>query len=389
MAEAYLSRGVSPTKDDVHAAIKKQDKGLYPGAFCKIIEDIAGDDKFCSIVHADGAGTKSIIAYLYYKETGDASVFKGIAQDSLIMNIDDMLCVGAVDNFIVSNTIGRNAHRINKDIIREVIEGYSSVIEELKKFGVNVNMAGGETADVGDLVATIIADSTAVARLSKKQVIDCDNIEAGDVIVGLASFGQATYEKSYNSGIGSNGLTAARHSLLSSEYKEKYPESYSSTIQDENVYSGIYKLTDKLPNSNQTVGEALLSPTRTYAPVIKEVLKKEGANIHALIHCTGGGMVKCIKFGKKVTYIKDDLFEIPPIFEAIRTVDDIPMKEMFQIFNMGHRMEVYCKKEKAQSIIDIAKKFNIDAKIIGRVEKNETSENNTVIIKHKGETYTY
>ena len=388
-AKAYLSRGVSATKDDVHSAIKSQDKGLFPGAFCKIIKDIAGDDNFCSVVHADGAGTKSIIAYLYYKETGDAKVFRGIAQDSLVMNIDDMICVGVTDNFIISNTIGRNAHRINKDIIREVIEGYASVIEELEKFGVNIVMAGGETADVGDLVSTIIADSTAVARIAKDKVIDCDNIEPGDVIVGLASFGQASYEKSYNSGLASNGLTAARHSLLSSEYKEKYPETYSSTIKDEAVYSGIYKLTDKLPKSDQTVGEALLSPTRTYAPVIKELLEKEGKNIHALIHCTGGGMTKSIKFGKDIVYIKEDLFEVPPIFEAIRTVDNIQMHEMFQIFNMGHRMEVYCKEETAASVIETAKKFNIDAKVIGRTEKSREPGKNKVIIKYKGGTYEY
>lgn len=386
-AEAYLSRGVSPTKDDVHAAIKKQDKGLYPGAFCKIIEDIAGDKNYCSIIHADGAGTKSVIAYLYYKETGDASVFKGISQDSLVMNVDDMICVGAVDNFVVSNTIGRNAHRIDKEVLKVLIEGYSSVIDELKKYGVNIYMAGGETADIGDLVSTVVVDSTVFSRLKREDVIDCDNIKPGDVIVGLASYGKAVYETEYNSGIASNGLTAARHILLSSEYK-KFKETYSPTIEDDKVFSGKYLLSDKLPDSDQTVGKAILSPTRTYLPVIKEILKKEKNSVHAFIHCTGGGLVKSRNFGKNVTYIKDDLFDVPPIFKAIQEAGNIPMSEMFQIFNMGHRMEVYCEKNNAEKIINISKQFGIDAKIVGKVERSEDAKN-SVIIKHKGETFNY
>jgi len=386
-SEAYLKRGVSPTKDDVHAAIAKQAKGLYPGAFCKIIEDIAGDNKWCSVLHADGAGTKSIIAYLYYKETGDASVFKGIAQDSLVMNIDDMLCVGVTDNFIISNTIGRNAHRIGKEILKEIIDGYGEVIDMLKSHGINAVMAGGETADIGDLVSTVVADSTVVARLPREKVINCDNISAGDVIVGLASFGQATYEKSFNSGMASNGLTAARHSLLSGEYK-KYKETYSSTIEDKLVYCGKYKLTDKLPGSTQTVGQAILSPTRTFLPVVKEILAEESASISALIHCTGGGAGKSKNFGKGVTYIKDNLFEPPAIFKAIQDSGNIPWKEMFQIFNMGARLEIYCKKDAVDRIIKISEKFKIPAQIIGRVEKSADGKNK-VFVSFNGETFEY
>ncbi|MCL2144492.1 MAG: AIR synthase-related protein [Endomicrobia bacterium] len=386
-AQSYLSRGVSPTKDDVHAAIKKQDKGLYPGAFCKIIEDVAGDKNYCSIIHADGAGTKVIIAYLYYKETGDASVFKGIPQDSLIMNIDDMICAGAVDNFVVSNTIGRNANRIDREILKVLIEGYASVIDELKKYGVNIIMAGGETADIGDIVSTVVVDSTVFSRLKRADVMDCDNIKPGDAIVGLASYGRAVYETEYNSGIASNGLTAARHILLSSEYK-KFKETYSSTIEDDKVFSGKYMLSDKLPNSEQTVAQALLSPTRTYLPVVKEILEKEKKSVRAFIHCTGGGLVKSRNFGKNVTYVKNDIFDVPPIFNAIQAAGNIPMQEMFQIFNMGHRMEVYCEKEKAENIINISQRFGVDAKVIGRVEKNEEGKNK-VIVKYKDETFVY
>lgn len=386
-AEAYLSRGVSPTKDDVHAAIKKQDKGLYPGAFCKITEDIAGDNEYCSIIHADGAGTKAVIAYLYYKETGDASVFKGISQDSLVMNIDDMICAGAVDNFVVSNTIGRNAHRISGEVLKVLIEGYSSVIDDLKKYGPNIFMAGGETADIGDIVSTVVVDSTVFSRLKRADVIDCDNIRPGDVIVGLASYGKASYEAEYNSGIASNGLTAARHILLSCEYK-KYKETYSSTIEDDKVFSGKYLLSDQLPGSGQTIGQALLSPTRTYLPVIKEILAKEKSSVHAFIHCTGGGLVKSRNFGKNLTYVKDDLFEIPPIFKAIQSAGNIPMREMFEIFNMGHRMEIYCEKEKAETLINISKKLGIEAKIIGKVEKSGEGKNK-VTVKYKDEIFNY
>ena len=386
-AEAYLSRGVSPTKDDVHAAVKNQDKGLYPGAFCKIIEDFAGDKNYASVIHADGAGTKSVIAYLYYKETGDVNAFKGIAQDSLVMNIDDMACVGAADNFMLSNTIGRNAHRIDKEVLRVLIEGYSSVIDGLKKYGINILMAGGETADIGDLVSTVVVDSTVFARIKRSDIIDCANIKPGDVIVGLASFGKAVYETEYNSGIASNGLTAARHIMLSGEYK-KFKETYSSTIEDNKVFSGKYMLSDNLPGSQQTVGQALLSPTRTYLPVIKEILAKEKDCVRAFIHCTGGGLVKSRNFGKNITYVKDNLFDIPPVFKAIQAAGNTPMQEMFQIFNMGHRMEVYCAKEKAEKIINISKQFGIDAKIIGRTEESRETANK-VIIKHGGETFVY
>lgn len=388
-AEAYLSRGVSPTKDDVHKAIANESKGLFPGAFCKIVEDIAGDEQYCTLMHADGAGTKSILAYIYYKETGDASVFRGISQDSLVMNIDDLLCVGAVENFFVSNTIGRNAHRIEGSILKELIEGYNGFARKLGEYGVNVVLTGGETADVGDIVSTIIADSTVFVRLERKKVIDCANIKAGDVIVGLASYGKATYEDSYNSGIGSNGLTAARHLVLAKEYASKYPETYSHTIEESKVFCGKYRMSDQLPGGCQTVGEALLSPTRTYAPVIREVLASHFASIHGIIHCTGGGQVKCRNFGYGLHYIKDQLFPVPPIFALIGQEADIKPAEMYQVFNMGHRMEIYCDGSSAADIIEISRKYGIEAKIVGRVEANGSSETNKVTISDGINEYTY
>ncbi len=388
MSEAYLSRGVSPTKDDVKKAVRNQGKGLFPGAFCKIIEDIAGDERYCMAMHADGAGTKSIVAYLYFKETGNYDYYKGIAQDSLVMNTDDLACIGAVNGFLVSNTIGRNAHRIDAMALSKIIEGYDETINTLAKYGIKVEMTGGETADVGDIVETVIVDSTVTVRFERSSVIDCSNIRPGNVIVGLASFGKAVYEDKYNSGIGSNGLTAARHLLLSGYYAEKYPECYSHTIEKSRVYCGPYRLEDKLPESSLTVGEALLSPTRTYLPVIARVLNKYREGIMGIIHCTGGGQVKCKNFGSNLHYIKDNLFEIPAIFRAIERAGNIKREEMYQVFNMGHRMEIYCDREVADGIIKAAGEFAIDAKIIGRVESCP-EETNRVTIVADGKTYVY
>jgi len=393
-AQSYLSRGVSPTKDDVKKAVSNQSKGLFPGSFCKIIPDIAGDENYCIAVHADGAGTKSSVAYMMNKETGDLSWFKGIAQDSLVMNTDDLLCIGAVNEFYLSNTIGRNAHRVDGKAIGAIIEGYNEITDKLQTLGVNVIMTGGETADVGDLVKTVIADSTAVVRMNRSDVISAANIKPGDVIVGLASYGRSTYETKENSGIGSNGLTAARHMLLHKSYLAKYPESVSETIPEDKIYCGKYLLTDNLPGSTMNVGEAILSPTRTFLPVIKEIFNKINRNqIHGMIHCTGGGQVKCKDFGEKLCYVKDNLFERPPIFKAIYESGEVPAKEMYQIFNMGHRLELYCDKTVAEVIISISKSFDIDAKIIGYVKENDQKENgqieNTVIIRDLGEEFLY
>jgi phosphoribosylformylglycinamidine cyclo-ligase len=388
-AESYLARGVSPTKDDVKSAITGQSKGLFPGAFCKVIADPAGDPEYCAAMHADGAGTKSTLAYIDSKETGNPESFKGIAQDSLVMNLDDLICIGAVDNFLVSNTIGRNAHRIDKAVLKNVIVGYQEFIDSMKPFGVNIRMSGGETADVGDLVATIIVDSTIFVRILRNRVIDCDRIQAGDVIVGLASFGQATYERSYNSGIGSNGLTAARHLLLAHEYASKYPETYSATIADSKVFCGKYRLQDELPGSHQSVGAAILSPTRTYLPVVKEILANYFNVIHGMVHCTGGGQIKCKSFGKGLHYIKDNLFEIPAIFKALQAGGEIQPAEMYQIFNMGHRLEVFCDRETAADVIAISQKYEIDARIVGRVEANEVGDRNKVTIRRDDDEFVY
>jgi len=387
MAEAYLSRGVSPTKDDVHKAISRHSKGEFPGAFCKVVADPMGDPEWCSMMHADGAGTKSILAYLSYKETGDATVFRGIAQDSLVMNIDDLLCVGAAGPFLVSNTIGRNAHRIPGNLIAEVITGYDEMAQRLTDLGVPVVMTGGETADVGDLVATMIVDSTVFTRLRRADVIDAGNIRAGDVIIGLSSVGKAVYESFENSGIGSNGLTAARHLLLSDHYRDTYPEGFSPTIPADKVYNGPWRMNDPLPNSSMTVGQALLSPTRTYAPVLAAVLTSYRSDVHGIIHCTGGGQVKCRGFGNNVHYIKDNLFPVPPVFAAIQSVSDTPLKEMYQIFNMGHRMELMCKAGAAEGIIAKAAELGIEARIVGRVESS--SGENRVTITSGGEVLEY
>ena len=388
-AESYLSRGVSPTKDDVKAAVKNQDKGVFPGAFCKLIEDTAGDPEYCTALHADGAGTKSSVAYLMFKETGNYDWFKGLAQDSLVMNTDDLACVGCYENLSLSNTIGRNAHRVDGKAIAKVIEGYDEVIAKLEKAGVGIKMCGGETADVGDLVKTLIVDSTIVARVKRDKVVNAANIKPGHVIVGLASFGQATYEDAYNSGISSNGLTAARHMLLNKYYYENYKESFSDTLGEDKAYCGKFRLTDKMPYGEQTVGEAILSPTRTFLPVIVPVLEKYFDSISGIIHCTGGGQAKCRDFGKNIRIVKDNLFELPPIFRTIYESGEIPMKEMFQVFNCGHRIEFYCDEAVAEGIIEIAKSFNIDARVVGHVEALPEGSTNEVVIKYQGEEYLY
>ena len=388
MSDAYLSRGVSATKDEVHSAISKQDKGVFAGAFCKIIPDPCGDPEYCAAMHADGAGTKSSLAYIKYKETGDLSAFYNIAQDSVVMNLDDLLCIGATDGFVLSNTIGRNAHRVSGEAIKSVIDGYTQFCEMLGTYGVGVTMSGGETADVGDLVSTLIVDSTFFVRLKRSDVIDCDNIKPGDVIVGLASYGKANYEKAYNAGMGSNGLTAARHLMLSHEYAAKYPETYSNTIDKSKVYCGEYGVNDILPGTDVSVVDAILSPTRTYAPIIKTILDKNRSAVHGMIHCTGGGQAKCKNFGCAIHYIKDDLVPRPPLFAAIKKNADIGEREMYQVFNMGHRMEIYCSKDDAQFMIDTSKSFGVDAKIVGRCEASADGKNH-VTIKDNGNTFEY
>ena len=375
-SQRYNLRGVSASKEDVHNAIKNIDKGLFPQAFCKIIPDyLTQDEEYCIIMHADGAGTKSALAYMYWKETGDVSVWKGIAQDALIMNIDDLLCVGATDNILLSSTIGRNKNLIPAEVISAIINGTEELITELKKHGVTIHSTGGETADVGDLVRTIIVDSTVTARIKRADVIDNANIQAGDVIVGLASFGQATYETEYNGGMGSNGLTSARHDVFAKYLAEKYPESFDAAVPNELVYSGQTKLTDAVKNSPIDAGKLVLSPTRTYAPVIKKLLSKYNSNqIHGMVHCSGGAQTKVLHFVDNVHVIKDNLFPVPPLFQLIQENSKTDWKEMYQVFNCGHRMEIYVPAEIAQDIIEISKSFNIDAQIVGRVEQSENKK---------------
>ena len=388
-AESYLSRGVSPTKDDVKKAVSGQSGGVFPGTFCKLVEDIAGDPDYCLAVHADGAGTKSSAAYLAYRETGDVGWFSSLAQDSLVMNTDDLACVGAVSGLSLSNTIGRNAHRVDGACIAAVIRGYDAVIEKLRGLGIDIRMTGGETADVGDLVRTIIVDSTLVARVRRDEVVNASGIKPGHVIVGLSSSGKASYEDKENSGISSNGLTAARHMLLSKYYLEKYPESVSETIPADKVYCGKFRLEDRLPGSSLTVGEAILSPTRTYLPVISEVLSKHRESISGIIHCTGGGQAKCKDFGKNLRYVKDNLFPFPPIFQAIFESGEIPLREMYQVFNCGHRIEFYCDESAVQDIIAIAAHFGIEAKVIGHVEALPEGSSNEVVISSGNEKFIY
>ncbi len=373
--QRYIMRGVSATKEDVHNAIKNIDKGLYPTAFCKIIPDIlGGDPDYCNIMHADGAGTKSSLAYLYWKETGDLSVWKGIAQDALIMNIDDLLCVGATDNILVSSTIGRNKLLVPGEVISAIINGTDELLAELREMGVGVYATGGETADVGDLVRTIIVDSTVTCRMKRSDVVDNKNIAPGDVIVAMASYGKATYEKEYNGGMGSNGLTSARHDVFSKYLAEKYPESFDANVPDELVYSGGLKLTDSVDGSPLNAGKLVLSPTRTYAPVIKKLLDEMRPKVHGMIHCSGGAQTKILHFIKNLRVVKDNMFPIPPLFKTIQEQSGTDWQEMYKVFNMGHRMEVYVKPEDAQKVIDITKSFGIDAQIVGRVEASDKAE---------------
>ena len=383
-----MLRGVSAAKEDVHNAIKNIDKGLYPKAFCKIIPDIlGGDPEFCNIMHADGAGTKSPLAYLYWRETGDLGVWKGIAQDALIMNIDDLLCVGATDNILVSSTIGRNKLKVPGEVISAIINGTDELLAELREMGVGVYATGGETADVGDLVRTIIVDSTVTCRMKRSDIIDNANIKPGDVIVGLASYGQATYEKEYNGGMGSNGLTSARHDVFSKYLAEKYPESFDGEVPSDLVYSGGLKLTDAIENSPLNAGKLVLSPTRTYAPIVKKLLDEMRADIHGMVHCSGGAQTKVLHFvGEDCHVIKDNLFPIPPLFKTIQEQSKTDWKEMYKVFNMGHRLEVYLPTEKAEQVIAISKSFNIDAQIIGRIE--ESDHKHLTIISENG-TYEY
>jgi len=362
-------RGVSADKEDVHNAIKDIDKGLFPSAFCKIVPDyLTNNQDYCIVMHADGAGTKSSLAYLYWKETGDISVWKGIAQDALVMNLDDLLCVGVTSNILLSSTIGRNKNHIPAEVISVIINGTEELLTDLRSQGIDIKSTGGETADVGDLVRTIIVDSTVVARIKKEDVISNHRIQAGDVIVGLSSFGKASYESEYNGGMGSNGLTSARHDVFSKYLAKKYPESFDDTVPEELVYSGTKKLTEKQENLTVDLGKLVLSPTRTYAPIIKKVFDKYRKQIHGMVHCSGGAQTKVLHFVNNLHIIKDNLFDIPLLFELIQKESNTDWKEMYKVFNMGHRMELYVPEEIAQNIIDISKQFNVDAQIVGRVE---------------------
>ncbi|MDA9772969.1 AIR synthase-related protein [Flavobacteriaceae bacterium] len=388
VSKRYAQRGVSASKEDVHNAIKNINKGLFPKAFCKIVPDyLTNDDDYCLIMHADGAGTKSSLAYMYWKETGDLSVWKGIAQDALIMNIDDLLCVGATTNIMLSSTIGRNKNLIPGEVISAIINGTEELIEDLKGFGVTIHSTGGETADVGDLVRTIIVDSTVTARLKRSDVIDNANIKPGDVIVGLESFGQANYEKAYNGGMGSNGLTSARHDVFHKDLAHKFPESFDASVPEDLVYSGNTKLTDTIKNSPIDAGKLVLSPTRTYAPIIKEILSKyTSETIHGMVHCSGGAQTKILHFVDNVHVIKDNMFDIPPLFKLIQEQSNTDWKEMYQVFNCGHRMELYVAPEIAENLIAISKSYQVDAKIIGRVEESASKK---LTIKSEYGTFEY
>ncbi len=387
-SERYSKRGVSASKEEVHAAIEGIDKGLFPKAFCKIVPDyLTGDDAHCLVMHADGAGTKSSLAYMYWKETGDLSVWKGIAQDALIMNIDDLICVGATSNILLSSTIGRNKNLIPGEVIRAIIQGTEELIADLAEYGIQIHSTGGETADVGDLVRTIIVDSTVTARMKRSEVIDNANIQAGDVIVGLASFGKATYEKEYNGGMGSNGLTSARHDVFSKYLSEKYPESYDHAVPEDLVYSGSVKLRDVVEDTPLDAGKLVLSPTRTYAPVIKKILEEFPAEqIHGMVHCSGGAQTKILHFIEDLHVIKDNLFPIPPLFSLIQKESGTPWREMYQVFNCGHRMELYVPEAIAASLIEIANSFGIAGRIVGRVEEASSKE---LTIKSPHGTFSY
>jgi phosphoribosylformylglycinamidine cyclo-ligase len=379
----YQARGVSAGKEEVHAAIKNIDKGLFPKAFCKIVPDyLTGSQEHCLVMHADGAGTKSSLAYTYWKETGDISVWRGIAQDAIIMNLDDLLCVGATDNIIISSTIGRNKHLIPGEVLSAIINGSEEILNQLQSFGINIKSTGGETADVGDLVRTIIVDSTVTARMNRNNVVNNANVKSGDVIVGLCSYGQATYENEYNGGMGSNGLTSARHDVFNQSIAQKYPESYDTNLAIDIVYSGSKKLTDTVEvfndfskkHENITIGKLVLSPTRTYAPIVKAILDKYRRDIHGMVHCSGGGQTKVLHFIENLHIIKDNLFPVPPLFDLIQKESNTTMQEMYKVFNMGHRMEIYCEASLAEDLIVISKSFNVDAKIIGRVEASNKKQ---------------
>ncbi|MGP1436462.1 MAG: AIR synthase-related protein [Phocaeicola sp.] len=386
--QRYMARGVSASKEDVHNAIKNIDKGIFPGAFCKIIPDIlGGDPEYCNIMHADGAGTKSSLAYAYWKETGDMSVWKGIAQDALIMNIDDLICVGAVDNILVSSTIGRNKMLIPGEVISAIINGTDELLAELRNLGIGVYATGGETADVGDLVRTIIVDSTVTCRMKRSDVIDNSHIRPGDVIIGLASYGQASYEKGYNGGMGSNGLTSARHDVFAKYLAKKYPETFDQAVPEELVYCGGLRLTDSVEGSPLDAGKLVLSPTRTYAPVVKQLLEAIRPHIHGMVHCSGGAQTKVMNFvGENCKVIKDNLFPVPPLFKTIQEQSKTDWAEMYKVFNMGHRLEVYTSPEYAKEVIEISESFHIDAQIIGHIEESKKKE---LIIKSEFGTFKY
>ncbi len=387
----YAARGVSAGKEEVHAAVDKLDQGVFKGAFCKITKDfLTGDKNKCNVIHSDGSGTKSIIAYLHFKETGDASVFRGISQDSIVMNIDDLLCIGAAERILISNTVNRNAKNFTGAALAQLILGAEDFLAKLRKLGVGVYSGGGETADVGDLTGAVVVDSCAVAVMQRKNVISGAGIKAGLSIVGLSSAGRATYEDFENSGIGSNGLTSARHDMLSSYYRKKYPETFDPNTDKKFVYCGPFKLEDKLEGSKMTVGQALLSPTRTYAPVIMKIIKKYPDLIKGLVHCSGGGQTKCLRFGKGVHFVKDNLLPVPPIFKTIQKASKTTDKEMFEVYNMGHRMEVYCKPADAAKVVAVAKSFGIDAAVVGRTEKSKRADGkNHVTIVHDSKTIEY
>lgn len=388
MSDKYMRRGVSAAKEDVHSAIKNIDRGIFPGAFCKIVPDIlGGDPQYCNIMHADGAGTKSSLAYVYWRETGDLSVWKGIAQDALVMNIDDLICVGAVDNILVSSTIGRNKLLVPGEVVSAIINGTDELLAELRDMGVGVWGTGGETADVGDLVRTIVVDSTVTCRMKRSDVIDNGNIRPGDVIVGLASFGKASYEKRYNGGTGSNGLTSARHDVFSKEVGAKYPESYDHAIPEELVYSGSLRLTDTVEGTGMTAGELVLSPTRTYAPVIRRMLSEMRPSIHGMVHCTGGAQTKVLNFvGGDCRVVKDNMFPVPPLFRLIQEQSGTDWKEMYRVFNMGHRMEIYLPEEAADEAVGISSDFGVEARVVGRVEKGARKE---LVIKSEAGEFVY
>ena len=379
MSERYRMRGVSADKEDVHKAIKNIDKGIFPGAFCKVVPDLLqGDPEYCNIMHADGAGTKSSLAYIYWRETGDLSVWKGIAQDAIIMNMDDLACVGALDNILYSSTIGRNQKLIPGEVINALITGAEEVLQMLRDHDVNIISTGGETADLGDLVRTIIVDSTVTARVPRNKIISTRNIHAGDVIVGLASFGQANYETEYNGGMGSNGLTSARHDVFAKYYSEKYPESFDPLLPPDLVYSGRYRLEDKVEGTPVNAGKLVLSPTRTYAPVIRDLVNELGGNIHGMIHCSGGAQTKILHFINDLHVVKNNLFGLPPLFRIIQEESGTDWKEMYRVFNMGHRMEIYLPEELANTCIDISRSFGVDAQVIGRVEPGREDKRLTI-----------